>query len=1114
MGTAATPPPEMPRIQQLLRNHISQRPILHLSFFDGIGAASVALQYLGANIVFTLSWETNPQCQALLQHHFQSIQHGDVSILTRPQLNEIIRHAAQGTEDLIILITAGPPCVDFSRLRNQPPGMQGEQGNLLSRQTEIILGIKEDWSHLYLILSLLENVVPHKAVSDQFQDITSRLGTTPMVIDAKDGGIISRPRLWWFDIDWDSATQQLHSNTPWQITQTFHQTMWHLTNPIAAQLQPDVQVKDWETPTVLQHNQLFHCLTTQASSDEGRPPPRSSHVDNETWQRWEDNNKQFPPWQYRPEYLTRYKDGQWQTVTPLHRERMMGFPDNYTNTPPADDRTRNSMLGNTWHVPTAIWLLFLMLLSTNTQAIPVPVRYSNIEKMATIWKATATAWGPADHSTPQHHMPQFDWTQHLHWTRTHYERGHQPKPIDPTLHWAIQQQRDIPNIQQVRQDIIREIQTMTTEWDDVTQHWFTTLPAHCKLAYRQPHMITQIPVLHHILTTIHYPHADILFQELTTGFSLIGQLQPGLNWKVRTDNKYTETQSRAELHTYNRQYILKKLQQGRIDTHWQMMADEIAKEVQMGRMDGPFRAPKWWTRRSVPLQRHKHTANLKPLPHSDPIIALAFSIEQTGSDGKAKIRRGEDWRRSGHNRSCNMTDQPYHHTPDHYLWLAQHTAASDQTPQQVWGHDHDGAYRQLPLDDPSLAYVLLLTPEGPTLWLHHVLLFGSAASVWSYNRFGDVLTSLSRVLTATPVVHFVDDYGSIQPTTHAMSGFQAFGHLNSTLGFHMKTSKEQPPQHEHKIQGVCINTDSTHITIKPCKQRIQQITTTLQQAIDTNSLQPSLAQKLAGKCAFTATQLFGKVGRAANRALYDHAFSNHTHLDKPTRQGILAMINILQHAQPRVAPLVPDTFQPTIIYTDAYYQIDGVHKRCCDLTEEDLQHAHKDLPNGWGIVVFSPGKPPIVTSGHVPPNLLHQFTSSRAFIYFLEAWTAVIAPVLFQPILTKPYIQLCDNEASKHAILKGTGKHQPLNNIIGAHWTWHNRYQLHQILDRVPSKANIADPFSRGDFDIAHKHGWKILRTPHKEILQRTFKIIGDALFAHTTGFSNLSGLQAFHDML
>lgn len=312
--------------------------------------------------------------------------------------------------------------------------------------------------------------------------------------------------------------------------------------------------------------------------------------------------------------------------------------------------------------------------------------------------------------------------------------------------------------------------------------------------------------------------------------------------------------------------------------------------------------------------------------------------------------------------------------------------------------------------------------------------------------------------------------------------------LNNTqiaaLGFHMKTSKEQPPQIERKIQGVYIRTDPTHITISPCQQRIAQITTTLKQAIEQNTLQPSVAQKLAGKCAFTATQLFGRVGRAANRALYDHAFSHHTHLSKRTRQGLLAMINILQHATPRITPLRPTQIQPTIIYTDAFYQIDGQTKRCSELTEEDLQHAHKDLPNGWGIVIFAPNKTPVVTSGHIPPTLLQQFTGSNAFIYFLEAWTAVIAPVLFQPLLTRPYIQLCDNEASKHAMLKGTGKHQPLNNIIGTHWTWHNRCQLHQVLDRVPSKANIADPFGRGDFSIANKHGWRIVKTPHTPILQ------------------------------
>jgi len=115
----------------------------------------------------------------------------------------------------------------------------------------------------YLILYLLENVVPHEAVSDQFQDIASRLGTTPMVIDAKDGGSISRPRLWWFNIDWDTATKQLHSNTPWQITQTFHQTMWRLTYPIANQLQPDIPNSPSAEPALpLPHysSQLRHDL--------------------------------------------------------------------------------------------------------------------------------------------------------------------------------------------------------------------------------------------------------------------------------------------------------------------------------------------------------------------------------------------------------------------------------------------------------------------------------------------------------------------------------------------------------------------------------------------------------------------------------------------------------------------------------------------------------------------------------------------------------------------------------------------------------------------------------------------------------------------------------------
>ena len=40
------------------------------------------------------------------------------------------------------------------------------------------------------------------------------------------------------------------------------------------------------------------------------------------------------------------------------------------------------------------------------------------------------------------------------------------------------------------------------------------------------------------------------------------------------------------------------------------------------------------------------------------------------------------------------------------------------------------------------------------------------------------------------------------------------------------------------------------------------------------------------------------------------------------------------------------------------------------------------------------------------------------------------------------YIQSCDNETSRHALIKGVGKHQPLHCLVAAHCTWHNRQGL------------------------------------------------------------------------
>ena len=159
----------------------------------------------------------------------------------------------------------------------------------------------------------------------------------------------------------------------------------------------------------------------------------------------------------------------------------------------------------------------------------------------------------------------------------------------------------------------------------------------------------------------------------------------------------------------------------------------------------------------------------------------------------------------------------------------------------IWGHDHDGAYRQLPLDQPQQAYVLLHTPEGPTLRSHNVLLFGSSASVWSYNRFGDAAVAVSRILLLCPTMHDVDDYESTKLTPNADSRFQSFEDLNGalgSLGHNMKTSKKQPPASSRKIQGVIINTDAQRITLTPCPQRVRRVSQEIRQCLLHRSIGP------------------------------------------------------------------------------------------------------------------------------------------------------------------------------------------------------------------------------------------------------------------------------------
>ena len=96
----------------------------------------------------------------------------------------------------IILVTGGPPCKDYSGIKQR--GCTGCQG----RRFDVALFIRDEITHQWpnQTVTLLENVVPHTDVLEDFSQLYHNLGLQPVLINAANGhvqlqllAIVSRP---------------------------------------------------------------------------------------------------------------------------------------------------------------------------------------------------------------------------------------------------------------------------------------------------------------------------------------------------------------------------------------------------------------------------------------------------------------------------------------------------------------------------------------------------------------------------------------------------------------------------------------------------------------------------------------------------------------------------------------------------------------------------------------------------------------------------------------------------------------------------------------------------------------------------------------------------------
>ena len=457
-----------------------------------------------------------------------------------------------------------------------------------------------------------------------------RLSAQAVVCDAADLGVISRPRVWWTRLPWQDLSNR--RGAPTSMRWSSYQGIPKVTFEQPADDLQQYDLGEFEWPrNVSERLRPLPCLTTPSNDPAGRPAPRSCRgkVDSQTQNRWLQDNRRYAPWHYQ-------EDNMWVDVSQHRRlalatakikEQLHHLPVGWTQ--PLREHSRHRAIANGWHIGVAKWFFIFgvfcavaptaeagEIVGPTPRLQPSPLGSSAIATMASLWRSSPLLNGPG--------VPIFDDALDLaaiedaleHWSasRATLHPGQSPPRLEPGLvQWLPLWKHWRPHLQHLRAAVVSEVTQMVEDRQDEIEDWFEGLDPHVQLAYggKSRDCTMKLPIIKELAEEFGWRDMELL-EEMQHGFPKLGVIRPGLGWRLRDDKRYAEPTDIEEVFRQNEKFVQQKLSRGKVDPCWQIMADEIAADVSLGRMEGPFAAPEHWCRRTIPLSSHSHTAQLLP----------------------------------------------------------------------------------------------------------------------------------------------------------------------------------------------------------------------------------------------------------------------------------------------------------------------------------------------------------------------------------------------------------------------------------------------------------------------------------------------------------------------
>ena len=389
--------------------------------------------------------------------------------------------------------------------------------------------------------------------------------------------------------------------------------------------------------------------------------------------------------------------------------------------------------------------------------------------------------------------------------------------------------------------------------------------------------------------------------------------------------------------------------------------------------------------------------------------------------------------------------------------------------------DRERAYRAFPVRRPEECATVLPGGYPKPVYLHQVLPFGSAASVWSYVRFADAACCISVATLFVGAAHFVDDFFECEAEQSADHDFQCFQAQHRVFGTKMKEVNPKPPSSHQSLLGVDWEISDAELLASPGAKRISKVRQIIGRVLVEDRLHPSEAAKLAGKLNFICSWVFSHVGKALLGPLFKRQSSGvhqPSGLSQQLRTCLQEIHALLPELRPVRIPLQPEQVPVFVLYADAFITLSGTRRSANRWLSESIpKDVLHNSSNGWGAVFVAPQGFRQAFRSEVPAQVLRRTATSKAFIFWLEMLAQLFAILAVLPHVRGHLLCFVDNSAAQHALTKGYSKDASFTKVLGCFSRFLAAEGVALSFHRVTSSANVSDSVSRDDWSLAVELG-------------------------------------------